>query len=192
MRLPWKRQSQAQQRQASAAVSAFYELLRANQSYLKESESEQKAQTAVVEERNKGFREPPEALARSSPAGDRAPAAAESAKSPHVKWTACIEALSNEIMVRHYSPKTLKSYSTWIFKLRHFTRSKDPKLLSSSDVKVFLTFLAVKQKVSTSSQNQAFNARLFLFRHVLKKDFGPVDGVVRARQKPYIPVVLSR
>jgi integron integrase len=59
-------------------------------------------------------------------------------------------------------------------------------------VKEFLTFLAVEQKVSASSQNQAFNALLFLFRHVLKKDFGRVDGVVRAKQRPYIPVVLSR
>ncbi len=47
-KLKQKRQSQAQQRQASTAVSAFYELLRTNQSYLKESESEQKAQTASL------------------------------------------------------------------------------------------------------------------------------------------------
>ena len=191
-KLKQKRQSQAQQRQASAAVSAFYELLRTNQSYLKESESEQQAQTASVEERNKGFGKPSEAIAGSNPPGERTMAAAESSKSLHAKWQACIEGLSNEIRVRHYSPKTLKSYSTWIFKLRHFTRSKDPQLLSSSDVKEFLTFLAVNQKLSASSQNQAFNALLFFFRHVLKKDFGPVDGVVRAKQKPYIPVVLSR
>ena len=64
--------------------------------------------------------------------------------------------------------------------------------MTSSDVKEFLTFLAVTQKVSASSQNQAFNALLFFFRHVLKKEFGKIDGVVRAKQKPYIPVVLSR
>ena len=46
--------------------------------------------------------------------------------------------------------------------------------------------------MSASSQNQAFNALLFLFRHVLKKDFGEIKGVVRAKRKPYIPVVLSR
>ena len=33
---------------------------------------------------------------------------------------------------------------------------------------------------------------LFLFRHVLKKDFGKIKGVARAKSKPYIPVVLSR
>ncbi len=46
--------------------------------------------------------------------------------------------------------------------------------------------------MSASSQNQPFNALLFFFRHVLKKEFGKMEGVVRAKRKPYIPVVLSR
>lgn len=61
-----------------------------------------------------------------------------------------------------------------------------------ADVKDFLSFLAVERHVSASSQNQAFNALLFLFRHVLEKEFDKVEGVVRAKRKPYIPVVLSR
>jgi hypothetical protein len=65
-------------------------------------------------------------------------------------------------------------------------------LLSSDDVKEFLTYLAVKRKVSATTQNQAFNALLFLYRHVVKSEFGKIDGVVRAKRKPYIPVVLSR
>ena len=65
-------------------------------------------------------------------------------------------------------------------------------MLSVSDVKEFLTFLAVKRKVAASTQNQAFNALLFLFRHILKNEFGELKGVVRAKRKPYIPVVLSR
>ena len=60
------------------------------------------------------------------------------------------------------------------------------------DVKAFLSYLAVKREVAASTQNQAFNALLFFFRHVLKKEFGEIDGVVRAKRKPYIPVVLSR
>ncbi len=103
-----------------------------------------------------------------------------------------MEALSNEIKVRHYSPKTLKSYATCVRKLQSFLKSKNPDELSTEDVKSFLTFLAVDQKVSASSQNQAFNALLFFFRNVLDKEFGKVDGVVRAKRKPYIPVVLSR
>jgi integron integrase len=108
------------------------------------------------------------------------------------KWQKIYDELNDEIKVRHYSPKTFKSYAIWIRKFQGFTKSKSPETLSPSDVKDFLTFLAVKQKVSASSQNQAFNALLFFFRNILKKDFGKIDGVVRAKRKPYIPVVLSR
>ncbi|MBW2165590.1 MAG: integron integrase [Deltaproteobacteria bacterium] len=94
--------------------------------------------------------------------------------------------------MRHYSPKTLKTYSGWTRKFQIYTKSKDPHLVSVDDVKAFLTWLAVDQGVSASSQNQAFNALLFLFCNVFKKEFGKVDGIVRAKRKPYIPVVLSR
>ena len=100
--------------------------------------------------------------------------------------------MANEIQVRHYSPKTLKTYRGWVQKFQSFIKSKSPELISTGDVKEYLTFLAVKRKVAVSTQNQAFNALLFLFRHVLGKEFGKVDGIVRAKQKPYIPVVLSR
>ncbi len=107
-------------------------------------------------------------------------------------WVVAVESLKNEINLRHYSKKTLKAYTLWAEKLRYFTKDKLPKSLTPEDVKEFLTFLAVKKKVSASSQNQAFNALLFFFRHVLKREFGKMDGVVRAKRKPYIPVVLSR
>jgi integron integrase len=107
-------------------------------------------------------------------------------------WTGAMESLKNEISVRHYSKKTWKAYSLWAQKFRYYVKEKPPDTLNTDDVKEFLTFLAVKKKVSASSQNQAFNALLFFFRHVLKKEFGKIEGVVRAKRKPYIPVVLSR
>jgi integron integrase len=107
-------------------------------------------------------------------------------------WESAYRRLSDEIAVRHYSPKTLKSYTTWLRKMHYFRKGKEPAALSIDDVKDFLTFLAVERKVSASSQNQAFNALLFFFRHVLGREFGEIDGVVRAKRKPYIPVVLSR
>lgn len=47
------------------------------------------------------------------------------------------------------------------------------------------------RKVASSTQNQAFNSLLFFYRHVLNREFGEMDGVVRAKRKPYIPIVLS-
>jgi integron integrase len=64
--------------------------------------------------------------------------------------------------------------------------------LDVEDVKKFLNYLAVEKQVPASSQNQAFNGLLFLYRYVLGKEFGAAEGVVRAKQRQNIPVVLSR
>jgi integron integrase len=109
-----------------------------------------------------------------------------------VSWVAQFTRIVEEIQVRHYSPKTLKTYRQWLRQFQAFTRSKPPESLSAADVKEFLTWLAVKKEVAASTQNQAFNALLFFYRHVLQKEFGKIDGVVRAKRRPYVPVVLSR
>jgi site-specific recombinase XerD len=95
-------------------------------------------------------------------------------------WETALDALSNTIRLRHYSIKTLKSYSLWVKKIRYFINGKPLELLTPSNVRGFLTSLAVKQQVSVSSQKQAFNALLSFFRYVLNKEFGKLDGVVRA------------
>lgn len=83
-------------------------------------------------------------------------------ESPHAGakggWKSAYRQLANEINVRHYSPKTLKSYTTWVRKMQYFSKSKAPEPLSTDDVNDFLSFLTLKRKVSASSQNQAFNA----------------------------------
>ena len=113
-------------------------------------------------------------------------------KTTNADWSPVYSDLASEIKLRHYSPRTLEAYRGWVRQLQSFTRSKDPQLLSSKHVKEFLTYLAVKGKVSASSQNQAFNALLFFYRHVLKNEFGEIKDIPRAKRKPYIPVVLSR
>lgn len=114
-----------------------------------------------------------------------------SKKTESKEWEAALSKLADEIKVRHYSPKTLKSYRSWVLKFKNYLKMKSPGVVGPEDVKSFLTYQAVKLKVSASSQNLAFNALLFFFRHVLGKEFGKIDGVVRAKRRPYIPVVLS-
>ena len=96
------------------------------------------------------------------------------------------------IRVRHYSNKIWQAYCYWLQQFQTFTKSKDARLLDMDDVKDFLSHLSMNKQVAASSQNQAFNALLFLFKHVLQKEFTKVEGVVRAKRRPYIPVVLSR
>jgi integron integrase len=114
----------------------------------------------------------------------------EKTKSP--EWDGIIEKLAAEIKTRHYSRKTLKAYAEWFRKFQIYLKNKPPDGLSAADVKAYLTYLAVRCKVSASTQNQAFNALLFLFRHILKKDFGDHKDVPRAKRSSYIPVVLTR
>ena len=84
-------------------------------------------------------------------------------KPTNANWVPAYNSLKNEISLRHYSNKTLRSYTGWVRKLQNYTNSKDLSLLSSQDVKDFLTYLAVKKQISASSQNQAFNALLFFY-----------------------------
>jgi len=107
-------------------------------------------------------------------------------------WVKELETLRNAIRVRNYSPRTSETYVHWTRKFQTCTRSKPPSQLVTEDVKSFLTELGVRHNVAASTQNQAFNALLFFFRHVLGREFGKVEGVVRAKRRRYIPVVLSR
>ena len=107
-------------------------------------------------------------------------------------WFFVYERLTEEVKLRHYSSKTLRAYRSWIRKIQAFLKSRDATTLTQADVKQFLTYLAVDKGVAASTQNQAFNSLLFLYKHVLKIDFGKIEGVARAKKSTNIPVVLSR
>ena len=113
-------------------------------------------------------------------------------KSDSLEWDEAVAALAAEIKVRHYSRKTLKTYAQWTRRFQRFLKNKPPQELATADVRAYLTFLAVKCQVAASTQNQAFNSLLFFFRHALKRDFGELRDVPRAKKSLYIPVVLSR
>jgi integron integrase len=64
--------------------------------------------------------------------------------------------------------------------------------MGEAEIGWFLSSLATDSHVSASTQNQALNALLFLYREILKKDIGYVNGVVRAKRPHRLPVVLTR
>jgi len=195
-----------QQEQALKAITLYYETLKAKGVSNKKPAPLTSSPPAYAPLKNKKHFSVNEAVARPQPSRDSEPSSTVYGPSYTVgpsekgyverengaSWEAEYSLLADEIHVRHYSSKTLKTYKGWVRKFQTFTRSKTPELLSSNEVKEFLTFLAVKRKVASSTQNQAFNALLFFYRHILHKEFGRIDGVVRAKRKPYIPVVLSR
>ena len=107
-------------------------------------------------------------------------------------WHKAEAKLKDEILLRHYSPKTLQAYAGWMRKFRGFVVNTHPAELTSVEAKRFLADLAVRRQVSAAAQNQAFNALLFLFRHVFAKELGDLSDTPRAKRRTYIPTVLSR
>ena len=88
--------------------------------------------------------------------------------------------------------KTEKTYITWLRQFYRFLKGASPYSLDDTHIKNFLTYLAVERKIAASTQNQAFNALLFFYRHVLEKDVGDLGDVVRSHKRRWLPVVLTR
>jgi integron integrase len=191
-KLQSKRQGPFQQQQATEAVHIFLEISTAENANSKENPHENSSGAQVAEEKSKPHNPSAVQAADESPDPGSAQVTGPASSPVEDPWEAAIQSLTNEIRVRHYSQKTLKTYTTWVYKLRSYSQKDDPQTLTTADVKSFLTFLAVQKHMAASSQNQAFNALLFFFRHVLGQEFGQIEGVVRAKQRPYIPVVLTR
>ncbi len=98
----------------------------------------------------------------------------------------------NTLRVHHYAMKTEKVYVQWIKRFILFQNKTHPLEMGKKEIEQFLTWLAVKRRVSPSTQNQALQAILFLYRRVLKIDLPWLDDVVRAKEQQRVPVVLSR
>ncbi len=100
------------------------------------------------------------------------------------------------IRIRHYSYRTEHTYIDWVRRFFNYIIKTRRKSLSnseidSSDARNYLSYLALKKRVSASTQNQAFNAILFLFRYVLNIEPGDLGKTARAKQGQRLPVVLS-
>lgn len=92
---------------------------------------------------------------------------------------------------RRLGYRTEKTYVQWVRRYVVFSGMRHPAQLGAAEVEAFLTYLAAECRVAASTQNQAFAALLFLYRHVLRIPLGDVESL-RARRTRYLPTVLSR
>lgn len=179
-KLASKRQNQARRDQAAEAVRLYHRMLAATEAGQK---TRQDRRSRECDRGSAGKRDARRVALRTG---------REEGGGADASWEKPYQAMRDQIRLRNYSPKTLRTYMQWTRKFQAFTGSKGPERLDTEDVKAFLTDLAVRQNVAASTQNQAFNALLFFYRNGLGTEFGKVDGVVRAKRRQYIPVVLSR
>lgn len=102
-----------------------------------------------------------------------------------------LDQVRGAIRARHYSRRTEEAYVFWIRRFILFHGKRHPREMDATHVTVFLTQLAVRHNVASSTQTQARSALLFLYRAVLQRDLGELADVPSARTVHHVPVVLS-
>jgi integron integrase len=99
----------------------------------------------------------------------------------------------HEVMrFKQFSLRTESAYWNWMRQFIFFHQKRHPREMGKTEVEAFLTHLAKARNVSVSTQNQALNALVFLYREVLHQPFDPLGNIERPHRLPRIPVVLSR
>lgn len=102
-----------------------------------------------------------------------------------------MDRVKDRIRIKHYSKSTESIYCHWILQYILFHNKKHPAQMGKPEIEAFLNHLAQKRHFSSSSQNQAFNAILFLYREVLEIEPPQDINAMRAKRHLRIPTVLS-
>jgi integron integrase len=96
------------------------------------------------------------------------------------------------IRIRHYSIRTEQAYVQWIRRFILFNGKRHPREMGAPELTAFLSDLATQHHVAASTQNQALNAILFLYRDVLNIDLPWLAEVQRAKKPQHLPIVFTR
>ena len=102
-----------------------------------------------------------------------------------------LDQFRDHIRLKHYSYRTEQTYVYWIRRYILFHNKRHPSEMGATELEAFLTHLATVNNVAASTQNQALNAIVFLYRHVLKQDLGMDIDAVRAKRPKHLPTVLT-
>jgi len=116
----------------------------------------------------------------------------EAKTSTGLDWRALETRVRECLRIEHYSYRTEQAYVAWIRRFVIFHQWQKPSSLGAEHVHAFLRHLAIERQVASSTQNQALNSVVFLYRKVIKKDVGDFGDFPRARRGLRLPVVASR
>jgi len=103
-----------------------------------------------------------------------------------------LDQVRDVIRLKHYSIRTEETYVMWIRRFILFHKKRHPSEMGEQEISEFLTHLAVKKRVASSTQNQALNAIVFLYREILKRDLGEIRNIQWAKRPTRLPVVFTR
>lgn len=96
------------------------------------------------------------------------------------------------IRVKHFSLSTERAYVGWIRRFILFHHKQHPKDMAETEIREFISHLAVDTRISASTQTVALSALLFLYRDVLKRDLPYIENIERAKPSHKLPVVFTR
>ncbi|TLU61102.1 integron integrase [Thalassotalea litorea] len=108
-----------------------------------------------------------------------------------MKTSPFLENIRQVLRTRHYSIQTEKTYLTWIKRFILFNQKRHPEDMGEEEVNRFLTHLALNRRVTSSTQNLALCAIVFMYKHVLNRELVLLDDAIRAKAPKRVPVVLS-
>jgi integron integrase len=98
-----------------------------------------------------------------------------------------------EVMrLKHLSYRTEKAYLSWVKRFILFHDKRHPKDMGAPEIRAFLSYLATHDNVAASTQNNALNALLFLYRYVLRQPFPDLEDLERAKRPRRLPTVLTQ
>ena len=100
--------------------------------------------------------------------------------------------ISDFMMARRYSKRTIRTYISWIRSFIVFCDKQHPSSLGMIDVERYLTHLAVNREVSASTQALALNSLMFLYNKFLEQPLGDVSAFRRSKRQAKLPVVLTQ
>ena len=103
-----------------------------------------------------------------------------------------LDQVRDVVRLKHYSMSTERTYVGWIKRFILFHNKRHPKDMGAEEVQAYLTYLAVNQHVAASTQNQALNAIVFLYKHVIHKELGDFSSAVRAKKPGRLPTVFTQ
>ena len=86
------------------------------------------------------------------------------------------------IRKKHYSIRTEQAYVQWIRRFILFHDKRHPKHMGEKEISQYISYLATHGKVAASTQNQALNALVFLYKHVLQIELGDFGHMERAKR----------
>ena len=93
-----------------------------------------------------------------------------------------LDQVRHVIRKKHYSIRTEQAYTDWIKRFILFHGKKHPKDMGESEISKYISYLAVKRNVAASTQNQALNSIVFLYKQVLNRDLGDFGNMQRAKR----------